>query len=594
MPNKKRKQKSLAGHTKEQNQISRSAKEMCQICDRLCATHNLQVPDLDWIINQLSEEGQVLARNWVRSASEQYGKVFAVIVNLLLTQTKEHKFLRGQEMEINAVSALTCEYALEKICDNFSDYEEELIAAALNPSPKYILEYGDHRSTNEYINFVKDAEAIWYPTYFSPTLQNYLFGLKEARGLPVTPQSFRKILGRLLIREQYTREKIANCIMLILIGTIEYLCLKFLDCQDQKTAPGYPIRALSAEMMPQINQDAIMQWKVKNGESYGTLMVDYINQDAPEFYKIYCEDCNIAKGGKEFLVLTYAAEIFGLPVSSFFHFTLLRIMDCLIYRDPSLLRGTHDYALRPKIDDRGVTIIDAHTKVELGTMASGEAEHILGRTQYLTSIITGAVQKSVAQRFAQLENQNKMIQIANQRFDEQREALESKKKEAERKLLAIQAESRKQQETIESLKAALKEKEAYIAGLEKDLEEQEAEPENTEQEGAAIQQIQYPVRLKKGFKALIYGGHASWATQIAERFPDIPIRRGQNSYTTEGIRNQDMILFQLNAISHSASGPALAEARKYGVETVNFQKAGWDTCSKQLYALLAERDAIAQ
>lgn len=591
------KSKNQIQSTGRDQQIARSAKEMRAACERFCSNQKLALPDLKWMTACFGEREQNLYDEWIENTKAKYGKAFIVIANILLMPTKEHKFLCGYEAEINVAMMFAYEYVLKNICNHYRDYEEELVAASLNSNPRYIREYGETRTTNEYKNFIKDGESIWYPSYYPPLIQNYLFGLKEAEGLPVTQHSLRTILGRALLREDAIRKKLHSCTILIFMSTIEYLCEEFvLETEAELITDTSLSQAPYFNAMPAIDKDIIKRWKTNSSESYIRLMNDFINLNAPDLYEIYSSDFAISSDPLDFLVLTLAAEVSGLPVSSFFHFILLRIMDCLIYRDPTLLKGNRDFSLVQRDGssnkDSDAIILDAHTKEALGTFRPGNTEHIMGRTLYLGAVITGAVQTSVAAYCKALMKREELESAAKRQAQEQNETLSRQAKQAEREMLAAKRELREANGRIAALEGQQSTKDAYITDLEIELEKYAAlEPKEQEEKQ---EPISYPVRIKKGFKVMIYGGHPSWAKQIAQRFPDILIRRGQYAKSTDGIRNQNLLLFQLNAISHKESEPALAEAKRYGVETVTFQKAGWDTCSRQLYKLLVERDAIAR
>lgn len=559
----------------------------------------LDLPKIDWLLDKVPVMGVGIYNEWCRDMRDTYGDSFLVAANLALTPMKQDKKLSGQYYHRMALDALSLEFMLEELRAHSGDYKDELVAAALDTSRGSVTELSEHRHVCQYM---LDGEELWFPFYIPMVVQNYIFHLKEAEGQPFTVSTIRTVINRALCRKQQNLQKFASLILSVYMMYVSWLCSSSEKAADKaiaslntKSGPSsVPIagRLLPSEVRESMGEKKDVLMKI----GLDLQIQKFEDLDSKELYTAFNATFPSYDNNVVFPLLAAAASGFGLPENCHFHYALLLLMESVIGKDPTILTGTQNYAIDESADTDGCSdeqlIQDPATGKFIGAFKGGYAEHIMGRILFTAALIDNTVQGYVAETYRKTASERDSLNIRVKSMEKDAESGGKKARQANKVELEATIKNQKLAERVAELERKLHERNAYIADLEAARPEDPEEPEEDVSPQEDDVPIEYPVRVQKGFRVMIYGGHASWVREMKQRFPDIPIRTGRYAYTVEGVKKCALILVQNNAISHSAFAPVMDETRQYKIPLGYFEKAGVNTCSRQLYTILSEMNAI--
>lgn len=534
---------------------------------------NIKAPSFDVLFQYLADSEQRSYKQWDNRMRSQYGNTYDSIAYLLVHPINNKSIADADYWYTDIMRVLSFEILCADICSNIDEHIDTLVAAALDPHKINFSELSDPEESSCLHIPSRKNKKIWYDAVFPANMINYLFHTKESSGTSVTKNSVFTIITRMICSSSHI-SLMAKITIEAFKAVVQKLCARLSTAQmdissDEKVAK--IIEELKHNMFAPseaISTEAIITHDVSG----------FLCLEPAEMYQVYEKQIDSELLSlPETLIFGIASSTLGISPKSVFHYMTLRLSSCIIALRPEIIYGVpnEENALPP----------------------------IGFRTLISVAMIEAHVQQQIANRFSAITNLDTQAEQKLARAKKITEQAEQVRKSAEKEIGGARREAAELKEKIAKLEAALQDSESKIETLtdilvqrdsEADSAADNSEANSESQDNSAAESIAFPVRTVKGFKVMVYGGHATWAGPMSQRFPDVTFRYGRSTYNYDGIKTQNLIIFQTNAISHGASIPVKNEAQKAAIPILNFATAGVDTCSRQLYEILEEYNALLQ
>lgn len=199
--------------------------------------------------------------------------------------------------------------------------------------------------------------------------------------------------------------------------------------------------------------------------------------------------------------------------------------------------------------------------------------------------------KALEKENAALKKEAEKAEQSQTRQKDVNQAYEAKIAQLEKSLRLAEHERDKAIADKEKAEEALS---AVIDRIDNDADEQNNEPEQESErqddETASATTISYPYRTAK--RIVIFGGHATWVKAMKERFPDCAFYYGKDETNFDSIPGADLLIFQTNALSHTAYNPAKNIANKNDVPVEYMTFAGVNATSRQLVGMISNLSSV--
>lgn len=523
-----------------------------------------KAPGFDELFQYLDDAELRSYKQWDSKMRSQYGNVYESIACLLVHPIKNKSIADADYWYVDIMMALAFEILSVHIGSNIGEYMDDLIAAALDPRKTDITELSDPESSNCLYILSRENKKIWYDAIYPANMINFLFHTKEGAGASIAKKSVFTIITRMLCNTSHV-SIMAKITIEAFKAVVQKLCAKLVEAQSNITSD-----EKVAKIIKDLNPSILSQSEIiASDEIIAHDISSFLCLEPSDMYRIYEEQMDKQLLSiPETLIFGIASSALGISTKSVFHYMTLRLSSCIIALQPELIYGVpnKENALPP----------------------------IAFRTLVSVSMIETQVQQQIATRYAAIVNLDVQAEQKLARAKAESEQAEQIQKNANKEIAGARREAEALKAKIAKLEIALRDSEAKEETLTDILVQQDSEADAEIQENPAAEPIAFPVRIAKGFKVMVYGGHTTWAGPMSQRFPDVTFRYGRNLYNYDGIKLQDLIIFQTNANSHGASIPVKNEAQKASVPILYFATAGVDTCSRQLYEILQENNALLQ
>jgi hypothetical protein len=502
---------------------------------------------------------------WKKECFEKYGKDFTDASRLLLgiplrnIGAWELISKPNQEVSIAIYLDLLC----QELEDSFEDYKDRLIKASeKDKRSNFTTIISEVLSGGESPQNLKKEFHYTIPSL----IVEYLHLSPKAAKLPRTSASLATLLSFETLQNKNTREKFAEAM------THLYVYLVYDFCKRIKIERQY----FKREFQDRFFKDPNSQYGQTTKAIYPE---DLIKHQNPGFAVIQNTlkmsqeetDKRLKKCIEHFEALDNLYYLFGavpaLGISqrSLFWIYLAKFHSCYIYS-----------RCEEKFFDEDSIYFNEKIIWSVARINTMIKDACLGELLELKQTVktSGQIQKEADQRIAAAER--KATDASKEAQAAQRE-LSIAKEEISR----LAAEKEQMAEDIKALRRECKALEELLPPAEEGEEEADDPGED---------KIVFPVRSNR--KVVIYGGHATWAAPMRQRFPDCTFLYDRESYNYSAASTADIIIFQPNAISHSSYGSVKSIAEKSGITVHYFEKAGVENCSRQLYEILREIDAL--
>lgn len=532
-----------------------------------------KAPGFDKLFQYLDDAELRSYKQWDSKMRSQYGNVYESIACLLVHPIKNKSIADADYWYVDIMMALAFEILSVHIGSNIDEYMDDLIAAALDPRKTDITELSDPESSNCLYILSRENKKIWYDAIYPANMINFLFHTKEGAGASIAKKSVFTIITRMLCNTSHV-SIMAKITIEAFKAVVQKLCAKLVEAQSNITSD-----EKVAKIIKDLNPSILSQSEIIASDEIITHDISsFLCLEPSDMYRIYEEQMDKQLLSiPETLIFGIASLALGISTKSVFHYMSLRLSCCIIALQPELIYGVPNKE-------------DALPPIAFRTLVS-------------VSMIEAQVQQQIATRYAAIANLDAQAEQKLARAKAESEQAEQIQRNAKKKIDGARREAEALKAKIAKLETALRDSEAKVETLTDILVQQDSEAEGGKDESEANAKIQdnpaaehiaFPVRVAKGFKVMVYGGHTTWAGPMSQRFPDVTFRYGRNLYNYDGIKLQDLIIFQTNANSHGASIPVKNEAQKASVPILYFATAGVDTCSRQLYEILQENNALLQ
>lgn len=560
----KKKKKNNITHTQRQvigfwEEIERITKEQSESKRKLSAKDIIDPPWLAECSENIQEDYQA----WKERGVQKYGSHFIGAIQLFLG--KEFRNTGSWEWLAQPYLEITTSAFMEKLCErldeDFDRYKDRILEAAQKDNEKKdeiclssIMPVGTN-PTRESKNF----------HYTIPSFAvEFLYTHQRASGLPKTNNTTSKLLIDEVMDEKETRQKQAKTLLCL------YVYLVWEYCRDLFRRKSEVLkeceRSVARTMFSEAEKKSLIQ-KMANQHNveYATVS-SFINQDQSSTERKIADFASHFENNSNLFYILGAATYFGVSRKSLLWIYLLKFFGAQMFAELDLNLYDADGVYINESILLSISCVKSKVNCENARKAA-EYQQTLAEAEQArkkASTIAATADKKVAE--AQKKAQAALREAKALREENERLAAELVAKNNDIELLRI---------TCKSLEEMLP-----------------PEPENPEDdaEDSGEAGLAYPIRSSK--KIVIYGGHATWVSPMRQRFPDCTFQFARGNYNYSPASSADVIVIQTNAISHSSYGSVKAIAERNGIPVRYFEKAGVESCTKQLYGILEEFDAI--
>lgn len=515
------------------------------------------VVDPPWL-NLCSEDNREAYLKWKKRGFEKNGKVFVDATRLILGKSLKNAGLWDQAAHPFRVasSVIYMKELCERLDKNFDQYKSRLMLAAERDS-----------GTNDSIDShtivpagpnLENEEQSFHFTMPS-LLVEFLYTSPSAEGLQKTDGSTYTLLVEEVLQDNKLKLRLSAAMLCLYIYVTQDYCkrVRFLNDKAKRELS----TAIRRTMSYTANHKEIVSKVMSHNNPGYNAVGEFLRLDNDAMEEELTAYSKRLEGNESLEYLLGAASALGVSKKSLFWVYLLKMHGAKMY----LWLDDQFYEDDVHINE---TILLAVSRIK--SKINSEYQN---RLKELEQKIKDAEQVRTKAEVAAATVEKRVQDAQKEARTAQRE-LDAAKEKIER----LTSENEALSEDVEQLRRTCKEMED--AGLQVPESEDDQEPVV----------LDYPIHSTK--KVLIYGGHATWVAPMRQRFPDCTFMSGADSYNYDGVASADIIIFQTNAISHSSYKSVKPIAATNKIPVKYFEKAGVDNCSRQLYAILQEIDAL--
>lgn len=515
------------------------------------------VVDPPWL-NLCSEDNREAYLKWKKRGFEKNGKVFVDATRLILGKSLKNAGLWDQAAHPfrMASSVIYIKELCERLDENFDQYKSRIMLAAERDC-----------GITDAINFhtivpagpkCGDEEQSFHYTLPSLIVE-FLHTSPSAEGQQKTDSSTYMLLVEEVLQDNNLKLRLSAAMLCLYIYITQDYCkrVRFLNDKAKRELS----TAIRRSMSNTDNHKEIISKVMSHNNPGYNAVGDFLGLDNNAMRDELNAYSQRLEGNASLEYLLGASSAFGVSKKSLFWIYLLKMHGAEMY----LRLEDHFFEDNAHID-----------------------ETILLTVSRIKSKINNEYQK----RLKELEQTIKEAEQVRTKAEAASATVEKRVQEAQKEARAAQRELDAAKEEIERLTTeneALSEDVEQLRRTCKEMEDTSLQVPESEGDQEPVA-LDYPIRSTK--KVLIYGGHATWVAPMRQRFPDCTFMSGADSYNYDGVASADIIIFQTNAISHSSYKSVKPIAATNKIPVKYFEKAGVDNCSRQLYAILQEIDAL--
>ena len=483
----------------------------------------------------LSEKGLASYKEWKSKCARDFGHTFTVVTYLYNRYKFKNKSIWESLGEENAVLAQgLCMYWLASHLDvKFNEHKDLLLQAAKADDGKL----GSYNSCSYYVCGELE-EPIEYHYRLPSLLQEYLFLTDEGKGKPRVGKTVKTLIAQDILRDEHRRNTLALQLTTTYTMVVSYHCAAMTSRNDDQSTPE-PFKNL-------------------RNKSYD-FIYDLLTEDIADTTENFRDLVDLESTKLNYPFICAVAPQLGLKSDSIFWLILQKIYSAIVYE--------HNDSVFYNITGMGETLGAAIERCT-GSIYEQITKILINNIEPLEENAEN-MRKAQARLDEKIEAADRKVQKANK----ERDAAIHEAEQTREKLLASERTRSELEQELDALRSLLEQRQE-TAVVNKDI--QDAEPE-----------IQYPIQTKK--KVLIYGGHPTWAAPMQSRFPNCQFLNEKNVKNYSGIPTADAVIFQTNALKHSAYNTAKDLANKYNVPILYFDpfKTGVENSALRLAEILA-------